>query len=58
MENGKGIRRTYDCDVKEDDLAIFYSRDMGGRTVVLIPKDRFTLDETEATYVLTLKIDN
>lgn len=40
---------------KGDDTAIFYSRMFGEKRVVIIPKDLFTFDETEATYVLTLK---
>ena len=47
------LQQWVDCDIEEDDTVTFYSREFGGKRVVIIPKNRFKLDETETTFVLT-----
>jgi hypothetical protein len=51
----KPVRQQFDCDDRVDDTAVFFSRMFGERRIVIIPKELFTLDETEIAYVLTLK---
>lgn len=49
------IQQNFDCNSDVDDTAVFFSRDIGGSRIVIIPKDTFTLSETDTTFVLTLK---
>ena len=51
-----GIKKlVFDCNPEEDDVAIFYTREFGGKRIVIIPKDRFNLQETDSAFVMTLK---
>jgi len=50
------LKLTFDCDPDEDNVAMFYTREFGGNRIVIIPKDRFNLQETDTTFVLTLKL--
>lgn len=52
------ITQWFDCDPKKDDTAVFYSRQFGESRVVIVPKELFTFNETDTTYVLTLKNQN
>lgn len=49
------MQQWVDCDPKIDDTVTLYSRQFGETRIVIVPKDVFTLDETETTYVLTFK---
>lgn len=49
------IRMYIECDPEKEDTVTFYSRYFGGDRIVIIPKSQFVLNETETTFVLTLK---
>lgn len=49
--------KIYEHLEENDDRAIFYSREIGGRRIVIIPKDAFEpISETPTSYVLTEKL--
>ena len=50
------LKLTFDCNPDEDEVAMFYTREFGGKRIVIIPKDSFSLQETDTTFVLTLKL--
>lgn len=44
----------YKCEIEQgDDMTCFFTREFSGTNVVIIPKGRYSLSETDTTYVLT-----